>query len=632
MSRRHSVAVAAAALLLLGVPRLAPAAPQSFNGREDVGALLTEAQKTWPPAAQDALILVESARFTWLADGRLREERYRLVWINSSVAVRSYADLRVPWDSSRQTLTVKALRVWRDGRWIEHRPTAVVETTPFAFRDAPDYTGVRETMLLHDGVEVPCVLECDYVIEDKVAYRAGFEGRWIFAQGDPALESRIVVEAPEGVGLRVAAPAEAERFEAAVTAGGAVQAYRMRKVAAAPSPATADPASYLPHATWSTFASREALGAPILKGFQDGLTLDTALRDSLSTLRATALGRTDLARRIAGFVKRSQRRVAYDPQLLWARARPASRTYDTGYGADFDLAILAGALFEEAGFEGVTPVFLHRGFTAPAERPPTLAEYDLRGVLVRDGEARMLYDVAHGTLETGAWHKGSQPWTPGVDLPAARPAASRSETAIELRWDRDAVRWTVEGTAEATGMLNPIGVRDLAALDTRTQVERFAGAVVESLTVSGFSLADLGPDRASVRFEGAARPHKRDATGRLPLVIGDPAGGLMASLPADVHLYQTERGTPVQLPGTLEQTVMVHLRVGSLEMVRLPEAVEVTDAAGSFRLSVEHKDDEVTISRTIRLAKASYAPEEWPALRALLLAEGNAGNRTVLLR
>jgi len=630
MNRRHVAALALA--LLLCAPGLASAAPQSFDGRDDLGALLTEARKTWGPASQDAVILIESVHFTWLADGRLREERQRVVWINSSFAARTYADLRVPWDSDRQTLTVKALRVWRDGRWIEPRPTAVVETTPFAFRNAPDYTGIRETMLLHDGVEVPCVLECDYVIEDKAAYRPGCDGRWIFAQGDPVLESRVVVETPEGVGLRFSAPTGAERLATTAPAGDAVQAYRMRRLAPAPSPATADPASYLPNATWSTFASREALGAAILKSFQANLTLDAALRDSVAALRAASLGRTDLARRVADFVKRSQRRIAYEPELLWARVRPASRTYDTGYGADLDLAILAGALFKEAGFGAAGPVFLRRGLAASADGPPTLAEYDLRGVLVRDGEVQMLYDMARGTLETGAWQKGSQPWAPGGELAFARVASGRSETAVELRWDKGAARWAAEGAVEATGLLNPVGARDLGALDTRAQVERFAGAVVESLTVSGFNLAELGADRAVVRFEGTARPRKRDTAGRLPLVIGDPAGGLIATLPPDVHLYQAQRGTPVQLPGLLEQTVTVRLRVAELETVRLPEPAELTNAAGSFRLSVERQDGQIVVTRATRLAKAAYPPEEWPALRALLLAEGDAAHRTVLLK
>ena len=203
-------------VLLLGIPSLlatllfpggAAAAAMSYDGSFDVTAALEEAGRTWDLNAQDAVFLLESARFTWTEDGRLREERHRLIWISTDFGQETYADLRLPWDSDRQTLTVKALRVLRDGRWIEARPTAIVDTTPFALRNAPDYTGVRETMLLHDGVEIPCVLECAYVIEDKVPFRAGCDGAWTFRHADPALESRLILEGPTEASVR-AIPAD----------------------------------------------------------------------------------------------------------------------------------------------------------------------------------------------------------------------------------------------------------------------------------------------------------------------------------------------------------------------------------------------------------------------------------------
>ncbi|HVP40297.1 MAG TPA: DUF3857 domain-containing protein [Candidatus Saccharimonadales bacterium] len=635
---RASLLLLLPALVLLAGAARAGAEPMTFDGREDIGAMLAGARATWNLDQQDAVLLLESARFAWLPDGRLREERHRVVWINSDAGIRAYADLRVPWDSERQTLAVKALRVWRGGRWIQARPTAVVETTPFAFAEAPDYTGIRETMLLHDGVEVPCVLECDYVIEDKTAYRPGMEGQWLFAHADPAWESRVVLEVPEGGGIRVRAPQGAA--EAAGAAGGGeaapagyvVHTYAMHRVEPAPAPATPAPASYLPRLAWSSFPSREALGAAVLKTFEANLAAGAALRDSVAALRAAALSRADLARRVADFARRSERRIVYDPQLLWARARPASRVYDTGYGADLDLAVVAGALFKEAGFESVRPAFLGPGCAAPADSPATLADYELRGVLVQDGPAQFFYDVARGTLETGAWARGSVAWVPGADPGATRSAGGRSELALELRWDKASERWTAEGVLEAAGLLNPFAVRDLEAAATRDSLEQLAGAVVESLAVTGYNLVDFGPDRVALRLVGAGRAGKRDAVGRIPVVIGDPPGGLRASLPADVHMYLARRGTPVQLPGPLEQTITLKLHLGELEAVRLPEPVDLANAAGRFQLAVRRAGDTVTVTRTTRLAKATYAPGEWPALRALLLAEGDPANRTLLLK
>ena len=114
MPSRHALALLLIALAGLAAP--AAAAPLSFDGALDIGALLTEARQAWDFTRQDAVLLLEQARFTWSGDGRLREERHRIVWIGSDLAQDTFADLRVPWDSDRQTLTVAALRVWREDR------------------------------------------------------------------------------------------------------------------------------------------------------------------------------------------------------------------------------------------------------------------------------------------------------------------------------------------------------------------------------------------------------------------------------------------------------------------------------------------------------------------------------------
>lgn len=640
-----STALLAALFAGLAFPgaRPAAAAPLTFDNREDIGAMLAEARAAWNFDDQDAVLLTEGARFTWLAGGRLREERHRVVWIGTEFAIRTYADLRVPWDSDRQTLTVKALRVWRDNRWIEHRPTAIVETTPFAFRNAPDYTGIRETMLLHDGVELPCILECDYVIEDKVAYRPGFDGQWIFARGDPALESRIVIDAPADAGLKVQVTPGAESIANAAPdapAGSSVHAWRMRKVEPEPSPATGYPASYLPHLTWSTYASLEDLGRRITAAWSNNLTLDAALKDSVRTMREAAFSRRDLARRVTDFVSRSQRHVVYDPQYMWARVRPAARTFDTGYGADFDLTVLAGALLKESGLEpAAVPVFLARG-SSVLQEPPTLAAYDLRGVLLPDSQGGLFCDVAHGTLESGLWNRGLPVWAPGLKSVGPQPVGvtgygepgGRSAIALDLRWNKGQGKWCGEGVLEAAGLLDPLAVSEMTARDTGDQFEDLAGAVVDSFTVVDFSFSRPADNSSSVFFRGQAPAGARDDQGRLPLLMGEPAGGLSASLPADIHLDQARRGTPVQLPGPLEQSVTLRLHTASLEVVRLPEPVAITNAAGSFRLAVERKENLVTITRATTLKKSTYAPEEWPALRALLLAEQAAANRTLLFQ
>ena len=115
-SAAAALAAAVGLAILLPLARSAVAEPMSYDNALDIGALMQEAQKTWDLSAQDGVLLLEQARFTLLDDGRLREERHRVVWIGTDIAQRNFADLRIPWDSDRQSFSVQALRVWRGGR------------------------------------------------------------------------------------------------------------------------------------------------------------------------------------------------------------------------------------------------------------------------------------------------------------------------------------------------------------------------------------------------------------------------------------------------------------------------------------------------------------------------------------
>jgi len=178
-----------AALLLLCAPPAPPAAPMSFDGPRGRGRAAGGGAEGLAPGRAGRAHPRRERALHLASDGRLREERYRLVWINSALAVRAYADLRVPWDSDRQTLAVQALRVWRDGRWIDHRPTAVVETTPFASAPRLTTPASARRCCCTTGSRCRAVLECDYVLEDKGGPTGpDSTGGGSFAQGDPALE------------------------------------------------------------------------------------------------------------------------------------------------------------------------------------------------------------------------------------------------------------------------------------------------------------------------------------------------------------------------------------------------------------------------------------------------------------
>ena len=203
---------------------------------------------------------------------------------------------------------------------------------------------------------------------------------------------------------------------------------------------------------------------------------------------------------------------------------------------------------------------------------------------------------------------------------------------MELRWNAADSAWTGSGYYQAGGVFARYDEMAGSDGDAKGTLQKAAAGVVAGAELDAFNPVDFNPSLVSAQVTVHAPAAGRDRFGRLPLVIGAPGGGLPDALPHDVRLYLSERGAPVQLPSPLTQSVQVTLHLGGLDVVRLPDAGLVQNEAGRFELAVRREGDTVTVTRSLALAKARYTPEEWPALRELLLAETDAANRTVLLR
>jgi len=203
----------AALLLTLSSTLPIAAAPPPPTTAEEVDALLAVARDRLDAEAEDAVLLLDRLREEWTVDGRRVTSVHRLLYVRTDYGADHHADLRVPWDGAHQRLQVHLLRTFRlsDRRWVESGPTARVETLPFAVADAPDYSERRETMLLHDGVELPCVLETAYTIEDARPFRPGADGLWTLSRDEPSVRSELVLASPPGLPLRFTAPSEPEK-------------------------------------------------------------------------------------------------------------------------------------------------------------------------------------------------------------------------------------------------------------------------------------------------------------------------------------------------------------------------------------------------------------------------------------
>ncbi len=627
------------------------AAPTSVIGEMDIGELMARAEEMVDLDATDVVLLFDGREIAVASDGTMTTVFHQIVWISTELGIDEYADLRVPWNTTNATLEVQALRTWMDGRWWPHatnlNPTAIVETTPYGVASADDYTTMRETMLLHDGVELPCIMETVYTITRRYPAGIGADDIWLFHRHDPAVRVRYAVKVAPDLPFFFSTGHGASEPEVKRGTDGHVYVWEMLDQPRLGVPHVADPTAHAPFVHWSTWRNWGAIGDAFEAAFEASGEAGDALRDTVAALTRHEPYAPARVEAVASLVAERTRLVPYDVEH-WAFApRSVDRTHQTGYGHRLDRAVFAAALLREVdGVNSVTPLFR----TAPALKldvdVPGLSRFGEIELLVSGPDVRGVYDPGSSTFREGEPNTfdGRTVWavtdgaprvfqTSGRGVEHARSggsnAANSFSCAVSLERDDDGA-WSGTGVVEGSGALSPY----LRLLGVGSATERFCDGVVSDVLggadVTSSNTAMLTHGRSVVGFAFDWDPGDLDERDRHALEYGLCGAGLESRLPADVHLYNQSRTTPVYLVGPMSETLVLRVLLTEDDVVNAPPDVEVENRVGRFVQRVERDGDWLVIRRSLSIGAPTVHPEWWLDLRALLLAGENPGASTIL--
>jgi len=617
--------------LALIVLLAAPAVAQEMGASDghDLDALWAAAQQNHDLSQEDAVLLLEDRTVTVGDEGTLVTRIHRVVWIGTSLGIRSYADLRVPWNSATSTLDVEILRTWMDGRWWPDAQTigetAVVHTLPYAVDHADDYTAMRETMLLHDGVELPCIMETAYTIAEQGPPTAGADGVFVIPQRDPAVRVEYSVRVP--VGIDVTHEALNGAPEATVDENGVHSlTWAMDGVPGLKVPIASQPAAYEPAVVWTTWENKAALESVWQETIDAAAVADPVLTDVLDERLAGSL---DPVRDTVAFWNEAVRTIHY-PFRFWQLApRPATRTWETGYGHPLDRAVLLTSLLRHIADDrtAVVTTVTEAGYGEVAPELPRLSGFD--GVLVR---------VAGGSL--GAWVIDANT----DEMLAGEQAGRWPPTASAANHDQHLSLSLVPGEGDAwhgTGVYRVGNAFRSSYHGDAAAVEQQVVLAVQSI-LPGAEVSAIAKADASLHFAVELAEWPLDADERPTLTVGPLDGGIMDQLPGDIHLHDATRQSPVRLPLAMVETVELRLQVDDRK-VSAPAPVVLAGSTGSFRLDVGREHGWLRVARRLDLnpeaggtrgegpPRLFHPAESWPELRALLLEAGEPSHGVIVL-
>jgi len=614
-------------------------AQQSIDGELDISSLMKEAENSFDMAGEDAVILFDSERIRLNNDNRYIKYIHRIIWINTEVAIGHYGDVRVPYDASKCSLQVETIRTWRDDKWWETGPAGIVETLPDELLDAYDYANIRETMLLHEGIELPCILEVAYSIEDKKPFRSGWDGEWTFVRDEPVVLSRFGFELPSGWWPNIyefpGAPAPIKTTEESLELD--MYSWQRGPYDAKTFPAPKNIEDNESFLIWSTWRDWSSLGSYIRNYFDKTAVGDKHLKEQLDSLLEGARTNREKARLIAGYVKNKTTFVDYDWKYWLANPRPAVRTYSSTYGHTLDRAVLAAALFSKAEIKTL-PVFLNPDFGEVNTDIPGLMQLSILGLWLSGDDLAAYYDPITSEIKSGpksffsrmAWLAGTDE-RPNIRIRGA-DKTSINEIKIELSYDTEKNRFSGTGYFSATDYFNQY--LQIAGMENEafSYFEELVSSIFENAKLTDYNPSEFSRHRSIFGFRFELDSLAFDKMDRMELSLGESSCGILANLPDNIELFHNLRTSPMHFPCPMSQNIELTLNLEGLDLIAYPEDNQIENEVGNFVIHSTKTDKKLTVSRSLVLSKINYTAEEWLPLRTLLLADRNDNNRLILIK
>jgi hypothetical protein len=625
-------------ILVLSVLSAAPTtlAQTSYDGKQDIGALMATAARQFDTSKLDAYLLSDGTTITATADGRISTLVHRIIRLNSDLSVDKFGDYRVPFDQEHCTFTPLALRVWRDGRWWNADSSAFVETLPFALEHAYDYAGVREMMLLASGVEVPCILEIAYRIDDRTPFRHGADDSWCFVRDEACLQSWFEVRSPSSVQPTVATYHSVTPATSTVdpATGLSVTRWQMGPIENAPLPRPGNLTSFAPYLVWSTWPSWNDLARFASAALVPDTILPSEVASALDSIEFQASTKRELANSIASYLKDRMTPIDYPVTHWWSFPRPAERVYATSYAHRLDRARLAASLFRHVGFK-VSPALLSDAPLPQGDFVPSLTSLPIIALRVADGNTELWYYPATDRIESDlVVQAGKSLWfpEPGSTPRAVSAQPGSQNVRVKLTYDRPKARFLCSGSYEAKGAM-VTGFRSwTVAGNGRSYLSSLLAGCLPVTTVT-----DWNPERndtlnVTSTFSAEMTPPENDPLGRIVFVMGRLRDGILDRLPADLQVYRTVRTAPVSLVSPLAERIELRIDSSSCSVVRVPSDTLITNGVGRFQVTSVWHGKELVIIRELQLTRSEIPAADWPALRSLLLAYGNDRNNRMYLK
>ena len=393
--------------------------------------------KEYPQA--DAIVALDRDDITIKPDSTIVVHHKSIVkLLDAQRGKEKFADVHIPFDSKRQTLTIDTARtVNDDGVAHASSPEEIGDIVPSWLADATIYSDVRERVVSLPAVDKGSVVELEWTRTTAPSADSAFGGEAMLAQWDPVLDRTVTITAPAGTTPKLAvAGMDLKPTESGAGDNHTWTFHLANQPDQHPEHGSPEDAAVLPRLVYSIQPSWAKVLEPVAAQFLATAVpqpLPASIKAEADRIVAGATTPTEKAQKLFAFVAHDIRSI----ELPLGTAGYQPHAPDSVLAARYaDPRDKVGLLLALASAEGIAgrPVLVRSGKVPVVESVPTIAQFDHivaklaidnKDIWLNPSDENAQYDVVLAgqdslvlPLEQGGSELGHRP--------AADPATSRS--------------------------------------------------------------------------------------------------------------------------------------------------------------------------------------------------------------
>ncbi len=579
----------------------------------------------------DAVFGKITKTFTLNDDGSTNMRYYKQLRLQSHLSFNQlYGETFIIYDPTYQSITInEAYTIMADGKRVDAPENAFNEVLPRGAAHSAAFNNLRELVVTHTATEIGATIYLDYTITSQKDFLPALMGNELVQESSPIEEMQIVVKVPAAMDLQHRMMNLRTASEIVVQGNQKVYTWTFKGIAAGRPDYFSGAQLSVPRLLFSTSPKAGA----VIDWITRQKAFDYYATDALQKYAATVKSeKQDEMKTLLALQNLVANEMAYDhvpPEWNGYRVRTPEEVWLSNGGTQLEKAVLLSTLLNAADFHAV----------AVMAAPEKLFDKNMGDLLIFDESFVKVNTKNYGTLYLSATSTNDQSfdYVSGnkVLMPLYKNADSSPTTLSEGKNEIDVKGnlalvndQTLSGelTIKVQGTPNPFlllqnDAAKIKSLLTQNMISKADDAV---------KVVNSNAEKSEIVVQINKEKALQDAGKIMKLELPQMTSGFGGW---HISFLSSQRDGDFVLPFPISESYNYTIMLpAGYELMTMKQRVDLKNEAGSVKIELNPKGNQITVSRSLRLDKGVIAPADYPAFRALINEWLDTNYTTLLLR